>query len=45
MPPCKVSPDTIPREMELPGELLDHAAGTLRQPSICSKRNIYLIYC
>jgi hypothetical protein len=45
MPPCKVSPDALPRELELPGELLDHLAGTLRQPSIYNKQNIYLIYC
>jgi hypothetical protein len=44
-PPCKVSPDTVGREVELSGELLDHAAGTPRQPSIYNKQNIYLIYC
>jgi len=44
MPPCKVSPDTLPRESEPPGELSDHAAGTLRQLSIYNKINIYLIY-
>jgi hypothetical protein len=34
MAPYKVSPDTLPREVELPGYLLDHSAGTLRQHSI-----------
>jgi hypothetical protein len=32
-------------EVELPGELLDHAARTLKPPSIYNNRNIYLIYC
>jgi hypothetical protein len=44
MPPCKMSPDTLVREVELPSELLDHAAGTPKQPSISNKENIYLIY-
>jgi hypothetical protein len=45
MPPCKMSPDTLVSEVELPGELLDCGAGTPKQPSIYNKDNIYLIYC
>jgi hypothetical protein len=44
MPPCKMSPDTLVREVELPGELLNHAAGTPKQLIMSNKENIYLIY-
>jgi hypothetical protein len=37
----QVEPDTVVREVELPGELLDHAAGTPKPPSIYNNRNIY----
>jgi hypothetical protein len=39
-----MSPDTLVREVELPDELLNHAAGTPKQPSISNKGSIYLIY-
>jgi hypothetical protein len=45
MPLCYASPDTLPREVVLPGELLNHGAGKPKPPSIYNKRNIYLIYC
>jgi hypothetical protein len=45
MLPCEMSPDTVVREVELPGDLLDRAAGTPGQPIMSKKRNIYLIYC
>ncbi len=39
------APDSLVSEVELPGELLDRAAGTPKQPSIYNKENIYLTYC
>jgi hypothetical protein len=44
-PPCEMSLDTLVREVELPGELFDGAAGTPEQPIMSNKRNIYLTYC
>ena len=45
MPSRKMRPDSLVREVELPGELLDHAAGTPEQSITSNKQNIYLIYC
>jgi hypothetical protein len=39
MPPCKMSPDTLVSEVELPGELLDRAAKTPKQPGTANKRS------
>jgi hypothetical protein len=36
--PCKMSPDTPVREVELPGDLLDHAAGTPKQLIVPNKK-------
>jgi hypothetical protein len=45
VPPCKINPDTLVHEVELPGELLDRAARTPKQPIMYNKENIYLTYC
>jgi hypothetical protein len=37
-------PDTVVREVELPGDLRDRAAGTMKQSVTSNKTNIYLIY-
>ena len=42
--PCEMSPDTVVREVELPGNLRDRAAGTMKQSVMSNKTNIYLIY-
>jgi hypothetical protein len=39
-----MSPDTVVREVELPGDLRDRAAGTMKQSVMSNKTNIYLIY-
>ena len=39
-----MSPDTVVREVELPGDLRDRAAGTTKQSVMSNKTNIYLIY-
>jgi hypothetical protein len=39
-----MSPDTVVHEVELPGDFLDRAAGTPKQPIMSNKENISLIY-
>jgi hypothetical protein len=39
-----MSPDTVVREVELPGDFRDRAAGTMKQSVMSNKTNIYLIY-
>ena len=40
-----MSPDTVVHEVELPGDLRDRAAGTMKQSAMPNKTNVYLIYC